>query len=102
DARAIEDCLAQALAWPLSAEVDQMPLRFEYEAAEDLLRRELKHSLDAVHHRGVVGECLVELEHGELGRVVLVHAFVAEVFADLVHPLETASNQPLEIELVCD
>ena len=60
----------------------------------------LEHPLDPLHHRRVVAKGLVELEHGEFGRVVLVDAFVAEILADLVDPLEPAGNQPLEIELI--
>ena len=47
----------------------------------------------------VVGVRLVELEHRELGVVGRVDALVAEVLAELVHALEAADDQPLEVEL---
>ena len=54
------------------------------------------------HHVGVVRVRLVPLEHRELGVVRAVHSFVAEVVADLVHGIEAADDQALEIELVRD
>ena len=47
----------------------------------------------------VVRVGLVELEHGELGIVLGGDAFVAEVPVDLVHAIESADDQALEIEL---
>ncbi len=47
----------------------------------------------------VVGVRLVELEHRELRVVGRVHALVAEVLAELVHALEAAHDQPLQVEL---
>ncbi len=47
----------------------------------------------------VVGVGLVELEHGELGIVLRRDAFIAEVAVDLIHALQAAYHQPLEIQL---
>ena len=55
--------------------------------------------LDAPHRVLVVRVGLVPLDHGEFGRVLVGHALVAEVAAELVHALEPADDQPLEIEL---
>ena len=41
----------------------------------------------------------IQLHAGELRVVAAVHAFVAEVTADLIHALETAYNQPFQIQL---
>jgi hypothetical protein len=54
------------------------------------------------HHRLVVGVRLVELEHRELGVVRAVDPLVPEVVPDLVHALEPAHDQPLEVQLVRD
>ena len=54
------------------------------------------------HHPGVVGVRLVELEHRELRIVRPVDPLVPEVVPDLVHPLEPADDQPLEVQLVGD
>jgi hypothetical protein len=59
-------------------------------------------ALDAVHHHRVVGVRLVELEHRELGVVRAVDPLVPEVVPDLVHALEAAHDQPLEVQLVGD
>src|SRR5690606_2976839 len=61
-----------------------------------------QHLLDQVHHVAVVGERLVQLEHGELGVVRAVDPLVPEVLADLVHPLESADDQALQVQLVRD
>lgn len=46
-----------------------------------------------------VAEGLVELEHGELGVVLLVEAFVAEVAIDLEDTGHTADEEAFEVEL---
>ena len=68
----------------------------------DRVRRAHEQRLDARHHHRVVGVRLVELEHRELRIVRPVDALVPEVVADLVHPIEPADDQPLEIQLVGD
>ena len=55
--------------------------------------------LDPLHRVAVVGVRLVPLDHRELRVVFVGHALVPEVLADLVHPLEPADDQPLQIEL---
>ena len=47
----------------------------------------------------VVRVRLVPLEHGELGVVLGREPLVAEVLADLIHALEPAHDQPLEVQL---
>ena len=47
----------------------------------------------------IVGVRLVPLEHRELGVVLERDALVAEVLAELVHALEPADDEPLEVEL---
>ena len=59
----------------------------------------LKHLLGEAHHPVVVLVWHVELHAGELGVVEAVHALVAEVLANLVHALEAAHDEPLQIEL---
>ncbi len=60
-------------------------------SSEQLLRQ--------LHQVVVVGVGLIELQHGELGIVLGRDALVPEVAVDLVHALEPADQQPLEIEL---
>ncbi len=55
--------------------------------------------LHPVHRVLVVGVGLVPLEHRELGVVLERDALVAEVLPDLVHALEAADDQALEVEL---
>ena len=62
-------------------------------------RNLLEHRFDPVHRVAVVGVRLVPLEHRELGLVLVRDALVAEVLADLVHALESADDEPLEVEL---
>ena len=58
--------------------------------------------LGDVDHLGVVGECLVELHHRELGVVPGADALVAEHAADLEHPLHPADDESLQVQLECD
>ena len=55
--------------------------------------------LDPLHLVAIVGVGLVPLQHRELGDVLVGQAFVAEVLAELVDLLQSADDQPLEIEL---
>ena len=67
--------------------------------AEDFLRGARENALQNVHHAVKVRERLIELAGGELGVVLGVHALVAENAADLVHALQTADDQALEVQL---
>ena len=55
--------------------------------------------LGELHQVLVVGVGLVELEHRELGIVLGGHPLVPEVAIDLVHPVEPAHHQALEVQL---
>ena len=57
------------------------------------------HPLGQLHPVAVVGVGLVPLEHRELWVVLERHPLVAEVLADLVHPLEPGHDQPLQVQL---
>ncbi len=65
-------------------------------------RHVLQHLLGELHHPLVVLVGHVYLHAGELGVVGAVHALVAEVLAELVHAVEAAHDQTLEIELAGD
>ena len=45
---------------------------------------------------------LIELDGGELGVVLRVHALVAEDTADLVHAVHAADDESLEVQLRLD
>src|SRR5262245_35748963 len=53
-------------------------------------------------HHVVVGVRLVDLEHGELGRVGGVGTLIPEIPVDLEYPFDSADQRALEIELWCD
>ena len=67
--------------------------------AEDLLGGAGEDTLENIHHAVKVCVCLIELTGRELRVVLGVHALVAEDAADLVHALNTADNQALEVQL---
>src|SRR6185437_9031308 len=71
-------------------------------AADAVLHCATDQCLRQPHHVLVIGIGLVQLEHGEFRVVSPIHAFVSEVVADLVYPLESADQEPLEVELVRD
>ena len=82
--------------------LDRSTRRRRVPCGADRVGRANDERLDAAHHRGVVGVCLVELEHRELGVVRPVDALISKVVPDLVHAVESADDQPLEIQLVGD
>ena len=67
--------------------------------AQDLLGGGGEQVLEQVHHVVEVGVGLVELHGGELRVVLGVHALVAEDAADLIHPLQAADDEPLQVQL---
>ena len=67
-----------------------------------LARHLADHRLRELHHVLVVREREVQLEHGELGVVRAVDPLVAEVVSDLVHAVEVAHDEPLQVQLVRD
>ncbi len=75
------------------------PRKVTFVAADRLAGDRLDELLDAAHRVLVVRVGLVPLDHRELGRVLVGHALVAEVLAELVDALEPAHDQPLEVEL---
>ncbi len=58
----------------------------------------LEQLLGERHHPLIVFVLHIQLHAGEFGVVALVHALVAEVFADFVHAFESANNQSFQIE----
>ena len=55
--------------------------------------------LDQLHQLVVVGVGPIQLEHRELGVVAGREPLVAEIAVDLVHALEAADDQALEVQL---
>ena len=86
------DRAGQRLAPPRGREVDLA-------LVADLVGHVGDQLLAALGGRPVVGIGLVPLEHRELGVVLVGHALVAEVLAQLVDALEPADDQALEVEL---
>ena len=86
-------------ATPLIGEVDVVPTERHPGRAKGLQRGRPDTVLDTGHRVPVIRVCLVPLEHREFGLMLVGHAFVAEVLADLVHTFEPADDQALQIEL---
>ena len=79
-----------------------MALPGDDRAARHLLGDEMDHLLRAPHDVVVVGVGFVELELREFGIVLEADALVAEVAADLVDAVESAHDQPLQIQFKAD
>src|SRR3954451_22416265 len=89
DARPLRDRASERLA---------RPRRLETVLAQPA-RDEVHELLGVARDVLVVRVGLVPLEHRELGVVLERQPLVAEVLADLVHALQAADDQPLEVEL---
>ena len=81
------------------AEIERLALILHLARAADHVRDALEHPLHHVHQIAVVGVGLVQLEHGEFRVVPRRQPFVAEVAIDLVHALEAADDEPLQVQL---
>ena len=84
---------------PRRAEVDLVAPEDGLGRAVDLHGHAGHEALDALHRVRVVRVRLVPLQHGELGLVLVGHAFVAEVLAQLVDLLQPSDDEALEVEL---
>jgi len=71
-------------------------------AADRFLGRTRHERFGSLHGVAVVRIRLVPLELRELRGVLVGDALVAEVLGELVHLLEAADDEPLEVELVCN
>ena len=87
---------------PGGGQVDFMTQPGDLVGAQNLLGGAGEDALQNIHHAVQVGERLVQLTGGELGIVLGVHALVAEDAAHLVHPLHTADDKPLQVQLCGD
>ena len=76
-----------------------MPQPAHLIGAQDLLGSAGENALQNVHHAVQIGEGLIQLAGGELGVVLGVHALVAEDASHLVHPLQAAHDEPLQVQL---
>ena len=96
------DRLEKAHPWKRRGEVQGGIKPLQHLGPQAVLHHAGDHGLGELHHVTIVRVRLVELQHRELGIVGPVHPFVPEVVPDLVHPLESADQQPLEVQLVGD
>ncbi len=89
-------------AFPGAGEVDLVGFAADDEAAGDVLRDGGDEFFDQVGHEFKIGESPVGFEHGELGVVLAVDAFVAEVAVYLEDLAHAANQQPLQVKLRCN
>jgi len=96
-AGSVLDSLGHGDARVWTFEVDLIVADLDGSGAVDFHSDGLQHTLGEVHHPVVVLVCYVYLHAGELGVVSAVHAFVAEVFGELIYTLEAAHDEAFEV-----
>ena len=89
-------------ALPRPRQVDVVTSKLHLGGPDRCERCAFDERLGTFHRVAVVGVRLVPLELRELRRVLVRDALVAEVLRELVHLLQPADDQPLEVELVGD
>ncbi len=97
--RDVLDGVGHGHAAPARREVHIVAQPLKLVRAEDLHRCAGEDALEDVHHAVKVGVGLIELTGREFRIVLGVHALVAEDAADLIHALNTADDQTLEVQL---
>ena len=97
--RDVLNSVSHGHAAPARCEVHIVAQPLELIRAEDLLGSAGEDALEDVHHTVEVRICLIELAGRELRVVLGVHALVAEDAADLIHALNAADDQALEMQL---
>ena len=95
----LQDRIPQRHPPPRRREVDRLAVALDLERPDRFAGHRRDQLLGHRRHVQVVAVGLVGLEHRELGVVLVGDALVAEVLAELVDLLETAHDQPLQIEL---
>ena len=71
-------------------------------ASENLARESREELLHEAHHVGVVPEGSVAFEHREFRIMRTIHPLVAEILRELEDALDSADDEPFEVELVRD
>ena len=97
----VNDCLAHGQSLPFG------PVNFVITPLADgspvhVFRGLRDHLLREIHNALVIGVSLVCLEHGELGIPAPAEPLVPEVAVDLIHAIQPADDQPLQIKFGCD
>ncbi len=98
-AEGLAESLEEGQPPPRRGQTDGLALICELVPPHQGLAQVDEELLGELHEVLVVGVGLVELQHRELGVVLGRHPLVAEVAVDLVHALEPAHHEALEIEL---
>ena len=93
------DSLRHRKTLPAGGQVNILLLPSALICAENAQRGAGQQILEQVHHVVEVGIGLIKLNGRELWVVLCVHALVAEDAADLIHTLDTAHDEALEVEL---
>ena len=93
----VNDCLAHGQSLPFG------PVNFVITPLADgspvhVFRGLRDHLLREIHNALVIGVSLVCLEHGELGIPAAAEPLVPEVAVDLIHAIQPADDQPLQIK----
>ena len=81
-------------------EADFVVAHFHGFLAQNIHHAAMDHFFSVVHHPEVVLVGHIDLKTSELGVVGAVHALVAEVARELVHALEAAHDEALQVKLV--
>ena len=84
---------------PAGGQIDRFAHPFQFIGSEVFLGEGGVNALGDVHHVVEIGVGLVELDRGEFGVVLGVHALVAEDAADLIHAVHAADDQALQRKL---
>ena len=84
---------------PAGGQIDRFAHPVQLIGSEVFLGEGGVNALSDVHHVVEIGVGLVELDRGEFGVVLGVHALVAENTADLVHAVHAADDQALQRKL---
>ena len=95
------DSLDHSQALPVT-HIDLLALIRDDHAAADLEGQALVQLLHQIHHAVEIGKGLIQLDAGEFGVVLGVHALVAEDAANLIHAVHAAHDQALEVQLGLD
>ena len=98
-AQVLLDGLGHGHAAPAGGQIHVIALPIDLVSAQQLHGRRGQQLLEQIHHAVEIRIGLIQLDGGEFGIVFGVHALVAEDAADLVHPLQAAHDQPLQVQL---
>ncbi len=83
-------------------EVDRVIANRQFSFAMKRERTVFQQLFGGLHHQDVILVGNIKFKDGKFRIVRAVHAFISEIPAELIYPIEATNNEPLQIKFIGD